>query len=396
MIKRGFCYLFMILLIFTESGCLLSTSFPESMHKTYVSSPSVSLIPAYTSHESISITSNGDFESQGFPGDGTEANPYLIEGYKIGSSVSRDYIHIENTNAHFVIRGCELIGPNSGVRRDGISFDNVIHGEIRDNTFYYFSNGIISYNSQNNTIVNNKMIECPIPMRLYELSNSIVADNYMAHMGGIYLGGGSNVVLRNNKFESCVTPIDLWGCSNSLVEGNFLDYSKNYGVRLTNSSRCTVRENHIEQCLPWGVYLRDTSHSIIINNNIFGSDIGIRLYESNDNSISNNLILKNTEYGVYCASNSWNNLFFLNTIAYNNVSNAYDDGINNQWNTTGIGNYWSDYNGTGFYSIPGAAGSLDYHPQIDVSPVLLILGIAGVAVVSFIALRYVLIRKKAS
>ena len=400
MIKRGFCYLFMTLLIFTESGSLLGLSLPESMHKPCESSPSVSLLPAYTSHEPISITSNADFESQGFPGAGTEANPYLIEGYSIGPTNNRTYIHIENTNAYFIISGCDLIGENLGVIREGISFDNVIHGEIRDNTFHYLSRGIISHNSQNNTVVNNKIVECPLPMQLYEFSNSIVADNYIVMANGIYIACSSNVVLRNNTIEGTSTPIGLWECSNSLIISNILYHSQNYGVRLHNSSSCTVMNNHIERCRPCGVYLYTTSHSIIVNNNISRSDIGIRLNKSNDTLISNNLILKNSEYGVYCNSESWNNLLYLNTIVYNNVSNAYDDGFNNQWNTTGAGNYWSGYNGTGFYNIPGAAGSFDYHPYmyplIDVGLVLLVLGIAGVIVASIITLRYVSIRKKAS
>jgi hypothetical protein len=60
---------------------------------------------------------------------------------------------------------------------------------------------------------------------------------------------------------------------------------------------------------------------------------------------------------------SGNNLIYLNVFA-NNEGNACDDGARNNWSITGIGNYWSDYSGTGEYRIPGSAISIDYYPFI--------------------------------
>ena len=45
--------------------------------------------------------------------------------------------------------------------------------------------------------------------------------------------------------------------------------------------------------------------------------------------------------------------------------NAYDDGVENTWDSSydEIGNYWSDYSGTGYYYINGTAGSIDHYPN---------------------------------
>ena len=48
-----------------------------------VEDPSVTL--AYTSHPTINITSNSDFETQSWPGEGTSTSPYVISNLNITS-----------------------------------------------------------------------------------------------------------------------------------------------------------------------------------------------------------------------------------------------------------------------------------------------------------------------
>jgi len=71
------------------------------------------------------------------------------------------------------------------------------------------------------------------------------------------------------------------------------------------------------------------------------------------------------------------NLVFQNEFI-NNLKNAHDEfGINNQWNFTAIGNFWSDYPGVDAdddgigdttYLISGNTGSYDYFPIWDDGP----------------------------
>jgi len=60
----------------------------------------------YTEHNPITITSNADLASQGFPGNGSASNPYLIEGYSI--ETSGECISISDTDVSVLIRNCLL------------------------------------------------------------------------------------------------------------------------------------------------------------------------------------------------------------------------------------------------------------------------------------------------
>ena len=68
----------------------------------------------YTTHDPIYITSDGDWVSAGFPGSGTEGDPYVITGYDV-TGVGGDAIHIQDTAVHFVIDDCYAHGDGYGV-----------------------------------------------------------------------------------------------------------------------------------------------------------------------------------------------------------------------------------------------------------------------------------------
>ena len=87
----------------------------------------------YQPHDSIFISNDGDFTSQGFPGSGTQNDPYIIEGYSINGS-SGDLISISSTTSYFIIRNNILDGSN--VANRGIFFFNVTFAIIENNTIY--------------------------------------------------------------------------------------------------------------------------------------------------------------------------------------------------------------------------------------------------------------------
>ena len=80
-------------------------------------------VSAYTPHNPIYIDGNADFASQasaeGWPGDGSAGNPYIIEGYDINASTTNG-IDIRNTDVYFVIRDCYV--HDGGVSYNGIHF----------------------------------------------------------------------------------------------------------------------------------------------------------------------------------------------------------------------------------------------------------------------------------
>ena len=92
---------------------------------------SVSVHSDLTDHDPIQITSDADFETEGFPGNGTSDNPYMIDGLHIEEQ-GFHAIDIQNTRAWFVVNGSYLY---AGVGTHGITIHNVSNAVIQFNIF---------------------------------------------------------------------------------------------------------------------------------------------------------------------------------------------------------------------------------------------------------------------
>jgi hypothetical protein len=81
---------------------------------------------------------------------------------------------------------------------------------------------------------------------------------------------------------------------------------------------------------------------------IYGTNCGVYLTSSSNNSINYCDIIGNSIYGLYITSTSNFNLIHHNNL-FNNDQNAYDKG-SNYWDDGSEGNYWDDYTGSDLYS----------------------------------------------
>ena len=88
---------------------------------------------AYVSHDPIVINSNYDFINQGWPGSGTESDPWIIEGLEIDGLNEWKCIDINNVEGHFEIRDCYLYHSESVYTTIGISLEYVTKCLIFDN-----------------------------------------------------------------------------------------------------------------------------------------------------------------------------------------------------------------------------------------------------------------------
>jgi parallel beta-helix repeat protein len=86
-------------------------------------------------HDPIVINDNQDFETQAWPGNGSESNPFIIDGLNITDFDS--CISIIGTTAYFIIRNCFLrsIGGFSGF---AVNLQDVSNGTIEDCTLASF------------------------------------------------------------------------------------------------------------------------------------------------------------------------------------------------------------------------------------------------------------------
>ena len=185
----------------------------------------------YIVREPIRINGNDDFAAQaaaeGWSGDGSEGDPYVIEGYEINGTGYGYGIYVGNTTVHFVVRGCYVHNASIAV------------GELHSNIYkYYADSGMNLYNVQNgrlesNTIQNNrrKGIRLYRSNHNYIANNKISNDNISRTASGISLFVSSNNIIVNNSISRQHTGIEIINSHltpvNNTVNNN--TFSENFG-----------------------------------------------------------------------------------------------------------------------------------------------------------------------
>lgn len=308
-------------------------------------------------------------------GDGSLDKPYTIENITMnaGNSPTGSGIYIQNShNDYFIIRNCTVYNSASGAYDAGIKLENTNKGTLTNNNCSDNGmNNILLYNDcDNNTLsenfVNGNTFYGIIIYNNCD-NNTIIGNTVNGHIfHGIYLYGNclNNAIKNNIASDNDQRGIFLWGCSNNFISGN--NASDNGMI---------------------GIDIYSNSHNNTISRNIVGNfkvspnqDYGLYSTTNCDNNtIKGNFFKDNTQYGIYiAASTCWNNLLYQNSLKGNVISHARDDGTNNHWNNSRIGNYWDnhtipDTNKNGIVDTPykwiiGTAGSNDSFPLAE-SPV---------------------------
>lgn len=268
--------------------------------------------------------------------------------------------------------------------------------------------GIELWSSGNNSVSNNNCSKSYYGMYLWSSSNNSVSGNNCSsnNMEGIELDSSKNNALSNNTCSNDYEAISIWSSSDSnTLINNICTYNGYYGILISKSSDNALSNN-------------------TCSNNHWH---GILLVSSSSNAISGNRLCNNTQYGVDIGSGSnnkiWNNIFIGNNGAGSvyNASHvqAWDDGLNNWWNTSGAphgyGNYWSDWvapdNNAPLgivdnpYDISGSAVAKDYYPlttePVSQTPtnssttiIAIIIAVIAIAAVLAALVVILLIRKK--
>jgi len=156
-------------------------------------------------NESIFIDGNGIFTakaiSEGWSGNGTFSNPYIIENYTI-RAIFEHGIEIRNTNLHFIIRNVSITNGRSNYYH-GFYLYNVANGTLTNNTADYNLAGFFLVNSDNNTFSNNVAYNNLHGFRFWHSNNNTLTNN-TANINleyGIYLDNSNyNNITWNTLF----------------------------------------------------------------------------------------------------------------------------------------------------------------------------------------------------
>jgi parallel beta-helix repeat protein len=320
---------------------------------------------SYTTHTSISINGDAQFNNTNFPdngvvsGNGSASDPFIIEGWEINARVATG-IDIRNTNAHFVVRDCHVYDGRYATPFSliGISLWGCANGTISNNNCSSDAFGVSLRTSINCTISNNNCSNGIMGVYIVQSSNGNTLTNNTCLSNtndGIEISASSGNHLVNNTCSNNGRGIYLGGSSGNTVSNNTCSSNTGDGICLGSSSSNTLRNN---SCLDNG-------------------QRGIWIIASGSDTIAGNQICNNTLQGIYLQSGSnyriWNNKFIGNN---GGGVQASDDGTNNWWNTSGsphgYGNWWSDLttpdaDSDGIvdwsYNLTGSAGAKDYYPQ---------------------------------
>ncbi|MCG3224152.1 MAG: right-handed parallel beta-helix repeat-containing protein [Candidatus Heimdallarchaeota archaeon] len=154
-----------------------------------------------------------------------------------------------------------------------------------------------------------------------------------------------------------------------IITGYRITSTLSSGIHISDTTKYFIIRNCHVNTNCSGIYIGDVADgtAIVINNICNNNNIGISLDNSDFCILSYNLLQENENYGVHLFSNSDNNIIHHNTFVDNNLggtSQAFNYGSANTWYDveTLEGNWWSDWSGTGSYSIDGPSGSIDPYP----------------------------------
>ncbi|MFX1510993.1 MAG: right-handed parallel beta-helix repeat-containing protein [Promethearchaeota archaeon] len=313
--------------------------------------------------EPIFIDGDEDFAYQaaleGWPGSGTESDPYIIEGYKIFDSTA-NLVHIQNTMVYFTLRDNRLNGLSGSY--NGTYLFNVKHGTLVDNTIYNCRTGVLLSDSSANTITNNYITHnLEYGVFLENSASNIIEYNTISNIGtltassrgtrsiqafsrghGIFLDPSNGNTISNNEILNNIGDgVSLIGSvDNTITENKIHDngdisngrsiqaFSRGHGIFLDPSDGNTISNNDIYNNDANGVSIIDSEYNTITGNKIhdnkgiaipppedsgrsiqaFSRGHGIFLDPSNHTMISNNEIYNNNGDGVSVLDSSYNTI----------------------------------------------------------------------------------------
>jgi len=186
-------------------------------------------------HTPIIIDGDTNFNvtafSEGWLGNGSAENPYIINGLDIDRGGAAGHcISISNTRVNFTISNCNLTGA-SVYPGSGVYLYNVSHGELFNNTCINNGVGIFVDYSTPNILTDNDCFWNDIGIFIsYSPSNTIANNTCSYNSDGFCLNQcGYNSVV-NNTFTNNINDIYIAYAGDNSIMWNILDSLVNYGL----------------------------------------------------------------------------------------------------------------------------------------------------------------------
>ncbi len=378
-----------------------------NMKSIEISNPIDMSIVSYVEHSPINITSDDDFlaqkVSEGWIGNGTESNPYIIQGYNITYKGYK--IIISDVSAYFVIMNCYLPSQTGAIMVDpydnGVALFNVSHGSIVNNTILDNIDSAIYLGSSTSLVVNNTLIGNRLGVTFQNSSGEVRSNEIdLSSEYSFYILDSAHIDIRNNNVNSegwqellMLTSFDcsieyntfnqnhivlqqssnctivrnrlfngsmiaVHSTSDILVKHNRIYNSLSYGIEVELSINITVSSNKIISSLADGIFAYRSEDCLYTGNQIMTCLNGIRIVDEVSSTFTYNSIAFQQHLGISLGSGSDNQLYG-NILSNDGRGPAGDEGSDNLWDDGEfIGNFWEGIEDV-ILRVSGAARSID-------------------------------------
>jgi len=301
---------------------------------------------ASNSHDPISILGNSDFtvENGVVAGSGTAEDPYLIAGWEIDIPEDTRYgIKVENTTAHFIIRGV-ILRDAGDLQGAAIRLGFVSFATIEDTTIANSINGIEMTSCTDATLRRNVLYVTGQGLRVAGESaeeyrhviheTNLLNDypiNYLYDEDGetisglrsnnLYVAASRNLIITENEIS------DGDGIHLAFVEDSQVTNNKAYrsrpvltenGISLSNCTGNSIHGNELANNARAGIYLWLCSDNDLTENQLLANDYGVILAASDDNRITGNVLVANPT-GIELSAGSSGNEIVGNIITHENT-----------------------------------------------------------------------------
>ncbi len=210
------------------------------------------------------IYSESDFNSLGFPGNGSVSNPYVIAGVRISSAVT--CITILAVSAHFVISNCSFFGTG-----DGIQLLMVENADIWNCTFSNEGVGVTATSSDNCSIQRITLYSQRSSIDLIFCTNFVISD------------------INSNPAHSGASDVSLDACRNITMSSLLLGAGSDQSVSITSSSNITL-VNSTSMAATTAYQVTVSSNVVVKNCNASSTQVGLALDGSSSCRFVNMLV----------------------------------------------------------------------------------------------------------
>lgn len=199
------------------------------------------------------------------------------------------------------------------------------------------------------------------------IHNSSISDNLMSGISMRYSVNNTireNLIADNHGYSPDVgCGIEIHDCGELSIDENVIANNAESGITGIELDFSNITNNEIYSSDFCGIHLDRAINLTISSNMMYSQEIGLLMEHCINNTVTWNIAFDN-DYGII-SDYGENNTFYYNDLGWNSNTNAYDDnGKDEYWsNDSNVGNWYSDYSGTGTYPITGSTGAIDYYPS---------------------------------